>query len=81
MSDVDLGPLEAALLKVMRRDRLTPARPLKTLEVEMMQMTACIAIKRAIFDAPQKIGRGARIFFIFRKSQLDHSSNLYLKQL
>ncbi len=32
-------------------ERLTPARPLKTL---LAEMTACIAIKRAIFDAPPK---------------------------
>ncbi len=45
------------------------------------QKTAAMAIYRSIFDAPQKLGRGARIFFIFRKSQLDHNSNMYLKQL
>ena len=53
------------LLQLMRRERerLTPARPLKTPYVAMMmhskqfidakQMTACIGIKRAI-DAPKK---------------------------
>ena len=45
--------------------------------------TDTLILKEQFFDAPpqKKIGGGARIFFIFRKSQLDHNSNLYLKQL
>ena len=53
--------------------------PHKTIDAKLM--AACITIKRAIFDAPQKIGKGFRIFFIFGKSQIDHNSKLYLKQL
>ncbi len=49
---LECRPLEAALLKMMKRERLTPARALKTLYLEMMQMKHELLFKEQFLMPP-----------------------------
>ncbi len=59
------GPLEAA--DEERETDTSKATEYNEDNEDMIQMTACIAIKRAIFDAPQKNRKGGPDFFHFQE--------------